>query len=91
MSIAEKQVELSRRLLHISNPKMLNQIEKFLDGNLATLWDEIPDKIKSDFKQSIAQLDAGKFISNEEVFNEANQRWNTKSSGRQKRSKASSK
>ncbi len=91
MSIAEQKVELSRRLLETNDKKLLSRIENILNEELATTWVELPQEIKSDFKQSVAELDAGKFISSEEVLSQARKGWNTKLSGRQKQSRTTSK
>ena len=91
MSIAEIKIELSRRLLEVEDKKVLTQIETILNDALATKWHEVPAKIKAEIHESTSQLDNGKFISNQEIFSQVKERWNTKSSGHQKRKKASSK
>jgi len=91
MSIAEIKIALSRRLLEVEDKKVLTQTETILNDALATKWDEVPARMKTEIHESTSQLDSGKFISNEEIFSKINESWNTKSSGRQKRKKASSK
>ena len=91
MSLAEIKIALSRRLLELEDKKVLSQIETILNDALDTQWNEVPTKLKADIHESTTQLDSGKFVTNQEVFLQVKERWNTKSSGRQKRKKVSSK
>jgi hypothetical protein len=91
MSIAEQKIEINRRLFDVQDKKILNKISQILDEEYATSWSEIPSKIKSQIHKSISELDAGKLISNEEVFTQIEGKWNTKSSGRSPRTKVSKK
>jgi hypothetical protein len=91
MSIAEQKIEINRRLFDVQDKKILNKISKILDEEFATAWTEVPSILKSQINKSISELDAGKIISNQEVFTQIEEKWNTKSSGRPQRTKVSKK
>ena len=74
MKIAEIKVELSKGLLELEDKKVLSQIETILNDALATQWNEVPTKLKTDISESTAQLDSGKFVINQEVFSQVNEK-----------------
>ncbi len=70
-----KKEELVSKLQGLNNASLLQRVADFLDGILAASeeeesdwWDELPDSVKESYEIGEKQLDAGEYISVEELL-----------------------
>ena len=67
MQFENRKIELIHWITQLEDPKMIEKLEVVKDED-ESFWDTLPPEIKERILQSKAEMEAGQFVSHEEVM-----------------------
>jgi len=76
MDIQALKIDLAQKILNTQNPKILSEINTIfqIEGE-KDWWDQLPQEVQNSIFEGIQNIEEGKVFTNEQVIQEAKQKY----------------